>query len=54
MLWLIGMCHFVVQSVLPQKGNEANSSLGGIDLNNSGRLDNLWIVLCPALEKNHI
>ncbi|XP_042441819.1 rho GTPase-activating protein 6-like isoform X1 [Zingiber officinale] len=26
-------------SVLPQKGNEANSSLGGIDLNNSGSVD---------------
>lgn len=26
-------------SVLPQKGSEANSSLGGIDLNNSGSVD---------------
>ena len=29
---------FALQNAVPQKGNEVNLTLGGIDLNNSGRL----------------
>lgn len=31
-------CCFTFQSAIPQKGSEVNLTLGGIDLNNSGRL----------------
>lgn len=31
-------CCLTFQSAVPQKGSEVNLTLGGIDLNNSGRL----------------
>lgn len=36
---------FNFQNVVPQKGSEVNLTLGGIDLNNSGRLAFLFFFL---------
>ena len=38
---------FTCQSAVPQKGNEVNLTLGGIDLNNSGRLAYFSKTTCP-------
>lgn len=39
---------FIIQSVAPQKGGEVNLTLGGIDLNNSGRLACFFVHNCTC------
>lgn len=40
---------FDVQSALPQRGGEVNLTLGGIDLNNSGRYVKSQSVVCSGI-----